>query len=432
MKTQRTRPALHVIGLAAALLMAQNAGASVSEDDLKKVRSYGNVTVAQDTVTKWGPWEEFENPAAGATQLSGIPAVPPEFYRPLPPVNPPVSEGLCAASSYCGFGAFINTSAWADQQVKWRFYEEGDEGIYIPDYGTHYDYGYEGRHQPFPVLLTGNIVTPEGEQPVEYTSRFPYQIQIQTTNLVEGDPAFLYPASGELVRHGSGRTWGHYMDHSLALGDGSAYSGFYSFQVSLQDHLDLGATAEDTHLAFVYGHYKEAYVRQAMEAYIAGSEPMGDEESVEARVTLQKLWGVMGLTSSQADMDALKAGRTLATYNGRDLYHTGVSLAVDFGNATWTGSWESGGFTAAGTVSGVNFSANQISSTSGRQVDAGRSFVKGAFFGPQAAAVGGIADVTSYAATAAPVAPNTAQPATVIPVQRYVAPFMAVKASNNE
>jgi len=398
--------------------------ASVTDDALRKVHSYGNVSIAQDSVTRWGPWEEFEPPAAGATDLAGVPAVLRDPYRPLPPVNPPEAEGPCGASSYCGFAAFINTSIWADAQLKLALpFDSEDEGIDIPGFGTN----GESHHQPFPVLLTGSIVTPQGEQPVEYTSRFPDQIQIQTTNLVSGDPAFLYPSSGELVRHGSGRTWGHYMDHSLEVGDTGVYSGFYSFQVSLQDHLKLDAAVEDTHLAFVYGHYKEAYVRQAMAAYISGSESMGDGESVEARVTLQKLWGVMGLTSSQADMDALKAGRTMATYNGRDLYHTGVSLAVDFGNATWSGNWESGGFTASGAVSGVNFAAKQIASTVGRQVDAERSFIQGAFFGPQAAAVGGVADVTSYATTA----PNTAQPATVIPVQRYVAPFMAVRTDNS-
>jgi len=73
---------------------------------------YGNVTFQEDSTSSWGPWAEFEPPAAGDTQPVAAPRAATDPYRPLaqttdttPPVQPPV-EGFCAGGSICGFGAF--------------------------------------------------------------------------------------------------------------------------------------------------------------------------------------------------------------------------------------------------------------------------------------------------------------------------------------
>jgi len=121
---------------------------------------------------------------------------------------------------------------------------------------------------------------------------------------------------------------------------------------------------------------------------------------------------------------ALQAGKVEAVYQGWTVYphsshnhfpESPVVINVNFGTATWNGTWNNGvdgnthphgadsngtvhlygqvGFTAQGTISGAN-----IQSTSVGTLDPGATIVKGqvqgSFFGPQAAAVGGVSDIT--------------------------------------
>lgn len=91
--------------LAAALVAGLSAHAATPAE-MQTIKLYGDVTIAQDSVKAWGPWEQFEAPAAGN------PPVLPSFrsdasslYRPIGPVNPPnptpATEGAIA-----GFGTF--------------------------------------------------------------------------------------------------------------------------------------------------------------------------------------------------------------------------------------------------------------------------------------------------------------------------------------
>jgi len=103
-----------------------------------------------------------------------------------------------------------------------------------------------------------------------------------------------------------------------------------------------------------------------------------------------------------------------------------ISMSVNFGNSTFTLTSNGGvdgsvrtetatngttllkgqvGYTATGTVSGVTFSSSTV--TTGDQ-GAISGKVKGAFFGPSAAAAGGVTDLTKNGA-------------------RYTAPFLAVQ-----
>jgi hypothetical protein len=103
--------------LGSALLAMEAAQAAATPEQLAAIKLYGDVSIAEDRVEQWGPWEQFEPPAAGP--LGFVAAnlqLQREAYRPLPtttgtsaPVTPPetpdVIARLCTAGSLCGYGA---------------------------------------------------------------------------------------------------------------------------------------------------------------------------------------------------------------------------------------------------------------------------------------------------------------------------------------
>jgi len=95
--------ALRATSLAAALVTGLSAHAATPAE-MQTIKLYGDVTIAQDSVKAWGPWEQFEAPAAGNPPV--LPAFRSDassLYRPIGPVVPPTpaSEG-----SIAGFGTF--------------------------------------------------------------------------------------------------------------------------------------------------------------------------------------------------------------------------------------------------------------------------------------------------------------------------------------
>lgn len=97
---------------AAAALIASGAHAA-TQQQLDGTPLYGNVSIGQDSVDKWGPWEQFEPPQAGRPNAGpGNFAHRREAYRPLPRVNGPIKTNpeqppevvlACAAGSICGY-----------------------------------------------------------------------------------------------------------------------------------------------------------------------------------------------------------------------------------------------------------------------------------------------------------------------------------------
>jgi hypothetical protein len=128
-------------------------------------------------------------------------------------------------------------------------------------------------------------------------------------------------------------------------------------------------------------------------------------------------WGffVYGTTTSADDLQSLQAGNVVANYCGVTGFGNHLQMSADFGNGTWSGVWGDDGhdgfnvrqysdgagshylkgavgFTASGTINGVNISSDTVGTNdSGSSVSGS---VSGAFFGPSAAAVGGISDIT--------------------------------------
>jgi hypothetical protein len=123
---------------------------------------------------------------------------------------------------------------------------------------------------------------------------------------------------------------------------------------------------------------------------------------------------IYGTTTSLAAIDGLQAGNVTVNYTGTTLANqTPVDMTIDFGNGTWSGSWNNGvdsnvqvskdslgvwhatgnmGFKASGTLSGSNLVATTI--TAGDGTIGANSVVENAVFGNKAQMVGGGYQVT--------------------------------------
>ncbi|MBI5926828.1 MAG: hypothetical protein HY836_14655 [Aquabacterium sp.] len=408
MKTFKTRSnpsALSALTLAVFALVHTGASAAASDEELKKTKVYGDVSIAEDTSSSWGPWSNFEPPAAGpatSTNQSIVRSV--ELYRPLAqPVVPPVeSIGLgCAGGSLCGFGVFSGNDSMNNSYTS------------VP---------------PHAWVATGSITPAE-------QGLLPTSITLNMKALSEG-ASLLIPDSGPLT-----------------LGTDDYYDAVYSAPSSKVSGYE------------VYGH-ADAYLNDmAEQTLVAGvnisqyvrGESSGESESYSYQGRYGS--GVLGFTTSDADMSALRANNATASYTGGTLDSGMGSVHVDvqFGAATWQATFNGGqdgkvgsytpygsttpvlygnvGFTAAGTISGVNLQSTSVGTN-----DVGASvsgYVRGAFFGPQAAAIGGVVDITKTMPAAAvqmpaAAAPQQARVASMVAEPsgytnaRYVAPFVAV------
>lgn len=82
------------------------------ENEMRQIRAYGEVSIAQDSTKSWGPWDQFEAPAAGpqagALKLSTSPQGATQQYRLLPIL---LSSSDCLASSECGYAVVTTLAA---------------------------------------------------------------------------------------------------------------------------------------------------------------------------------------------------------------------------------------------------------------------------------------------------------------------------------
>jgi hypothetical protein len=405
---------LSTVALAAALCWQTSAHATATEAQMRSITLYGNVSIQEDSTNSWGPWAEFDPTAAGDTQPVAAPRAATDPYRPLaqtttnttPPAQPPV-EGFCAGGTLCGFGKFQNV---------------GDPNTETP----------EDVH---PFRLNGTV----GQGSDADSNSLPRVIQLSSTPLSTG--SFQLTESGDLT---------------LYIGEGLGYSRvLYNNQERIQESYNLRPDGER-----IYAGYDPEQAQVAhfnLITYVRGQA--GVRSTLE-----QESWGVIGYTTSTADMSALRAGNFQATYSGIDHNGTPVILALNFGNATWSGTWNGGGdsnnVTPQATVSGVTMlkgnvgfavtngtitgstisaTAGNISATDGT-ILAG-SVVQAALFGPVVSgqvstptgtitstgpiAAGGVVDIRK---TVAP-APQLQQPAASgqgYTNGRYVAPFLTI------
>ncbi len=394
---------LSMLTLAVAALVHGSAWAEASEDQLKHTKLYGDVSIAEDSVDSWGPWSHFEPPAAGPGQV--VPTLPKragDVYRPLPqPLPEPPAALGCVAGGVCGFAAVY----------QWHQVGRVPEGLSV-----------------YSALMAGEITQVD-------ESIWPKAIRLTTTAF---DPAVsVYKTdSGELLRSKifegpSGGTVGY--NRSVSQAESKQF-------VDLNIGLDQASTSTLALVQAVNG------VNLTVQDYVLGADDGGLQKILG--VDMQSAIMVLGRTTPAADMAALRADQATAVYLG-PRYVDGVyavRLDVQFGPGTWSGAWSGGrdglvavgttpdkqttlingrvGFLANGVIDGVNIRSTAVSTTDAGATVSGS--VRGAFFGPNAAAVGGVTDITKTNPSAK-VTTNVESPSVGYTNGRYITPFLAIK-----
>lgn len=387
---------LSALTLAVSALVHGGASAAATEEQLKKIKLYGDVSIAEDSVGSWGPWSQFEPPAAGPAAMD-LPKRVSDPYRPLPQPLPepvPPAELGCLGGALCGFGAF-------------------NQAHLVDGVAAHSDY--------FSAILTGEITQVDDHS-------WPKAIRLTTAAF---DPAVtvLLPDSGELLRWES---WDQMERHQIAYQrDGSKERfAFVSVDLSNEGLLDL---------------IQATSAGMSLGDYILGEDRLGKEQFMQGEGRGGIF--VMGRATPVADMAALRANQATATYIGAwsGYAPSNLRMEVQFGPGTWSGTWNGGkdgfvatdalpnqqgvrligqvGFSASGVIEGVN-----IRSTSVSTADVGATVsgsVRGAFFGPNAAAVGGVADITKTNPGVA-VMSATGGSGSGYTNGRYISPFLAI------
>lgn len=388
---------LHLlVGACLALCGGIAQAAEPTQADLNSIVLYGSTTIAQDSTDSWGVWDQLEPTAAGpALPKLSIPGLT-EWYRslsqvaanaPVVPVVPVVpiapaeilATQICAGGSICGFGRAANSSL---------VFIEGPSDKALPS--AQYAYSLVATATTLPEIARETAAALAESVTPSFT--LPAAITVTSQVLGEGGP-LLSPESGVLTFNGNG-----YSGDS----DGAKYS--------------IVAASKGNNTYFDTSKVQAAWFDNPISRYVAGQGDTPDS------FQFQNSLGVAGVTTSDAEMSKLRASNAnaKANYTGYDVNGLigsaapNVSLSVNFGNGTFTGSLNGGAdrgtvqtqTTTRGTqlaglvgvnidkgvITGANFMSTALSASDGK-IGAG-SVVQGAFFGPNAAAAGGVVNIT--------------------------------------
>ncbi len=402
MKTRKTIIAASIAAmLVVPLTVSAKAKWEYHEGQWNEVISYGNVSLAEDSAQQWGPWSEFVQPAAGGPSVVFLPQVA-ELYRPLPKTDPtptptptPVDD-FCKSGEWCGYAVFRNeSSSWSNSD------QEGGEG------GRH-EYTYTRPH-PARIAFALN---PDDPSITAGNGTGPGSAAWRIASLSGLTP--LFGESGLMPAQFGGTWWW----------SGSSDEGLHTFYASRYTSSDSGyeqAWAYGVPHDYYWWYYLPTnneevavgWFGRSVSNYMSGGDGYrsggdGSESGVYG-------YYVAGITTPQAYLDAQRIGNVIATYSGSSMDMSGcassVNMTVDFGKATWSGSWNNGtngytytqtasdgtqylqgnvGFNASGTISGANIQSTSVSALDTKAVSGS---VQGTFFGQQAGSVGGVHDI---------------------------------------
>ena len=150
MKAQKT-----MIAVGVTLALAASYAQAATNEDYKKVVVYGEVTLDKDSAHEWGPWTQFEAPAAGPapvapTLVALTPEIPPEILNPplIPPTPPPTTPyaNVCQAGDWCGYSVatrYTENSSTRTHMNSFSITHEESDGI---EFATGSGYGFAAFH----------------------------------------------------------------------------------------------------------------------------------------------------------------------------------------------------------------------------------------------------------------------------------------------
>lgn len=382
MKTQNT-----AIALSIAFAFVASHGAWAAQKDWKfnddkwvQVISYGNTPISNDSSSEWGPWSEFIQPAAG-------PAVPflaesegdkyRPYYNPLTPppsVTPPEpfppAIDTCPSGKMCGYAIYLNFTrdGWDDHERDRYGRDDHERDRYGRNDHERDRYG-------------------RGDRERDHYGR--------------GDRERNHYGRNDHERDGwSYGYWNDDREHDGGCGQGDSCGkdkAYYpaTFQVNSETsefvitpintsdptpNPSTGTIPSGTPDPTLEGTFKIYAYMNGLGWTECGSG-CGSKAGVSG-------YYIAGYPTLAGEMDTLRLGKVNAQYTGNEILGGGnVVIDVQFGPATWNGTWSKPGFTAAGTVTNANIQSTSVggNATSGQ--------VQGTFYGAQAQALAGVSDV---------------------------------------
>lgn len=379
-----------MIALSVTLALAASHGAWAKEKDWEyhedkwgQVISYAKTPISNDSASEWGPWSEFMEPAAGpAAPFIGeaegdlyrpyhTPLTPPPSGTPETPFPPAVDT--CPAGMACGYAIYKNFSSGSYGGYGY----DSSCGQYgrCGEHGSGNNGGYNGY---YPATFTANAAFgdpgPWGPWGMfGQKGSLDGSFGLAKLNGSDG-PDPLFNASGDLSGH-------YYLPNSswswlFGPPNGNASRNDSSGGANIDGKLTTAADGQTANGAFKIYAYMNGMGWSECWSGCGGSS-----EGVTG-------YYIAGYPTLAAYMDTLRAGNVSATYTGNEILGGGgVVIDVQFGPATWEGTWSGPNFKAAGTVTGANIqSTSFLTGATGGQV-------KGTFYGTTAQALAGVSDV---------------------------------------
>ncbi len=370
------------------------------------------------SVYEWGPWAVMARPAAGPQFVSFTPKDNPDPYHPtpipVPPVPPPTPPPV--VDHYAGWATYSLHSSKTvyiegEDGKPVAIQQQKDRGSLLASFVMSIQPTDEQTTVQYPDLfgLQSGVANIKASYTVDSPTHMPPGISSLD------DLAILYPrvVSPEMP----------------GVSPGVIYDDPNGTFTDIQSV--LGTSPADAKLKITPFYAEEGVVPQNTKTYsgvgglVIKSEPWNldmvvgawsnriEQDNGDFEQTNYEPF-IYGTTTSTAAIDGLQAGNVTVHYTGTTLANqTSVAMTINFGNGTWSGSWNGGvdganvqtytdslgvvhatghmGFNAAGHLSGSNLTADRIFATDATSIS---GVVENAVFGNKAQMVGGGYQIT--------------------------------------
>ncbi|WP_310494434.1 hypothetical protein [Dechloromonas sp.] len=383
MKTKRTVIAACIATLFISGTVFAKDNWEYHESGWNNVNSYGKVAIAQDSVSQWGPWEDFVEPAAGAPSPVAMPGMSGGDQYRNNPIVVRLPEG-CATGNWCGYAIFRNSASGGEETMTRYYYKPSD---------------------PWSAGLFALTPTPDDPSITAGSGRGEGTVFWRVTPLGTTDPTFSDSGTNIPANFGGGYGW--YRDDGLhhfhAYAGNETDSGWESSSATGFSHnwLSSEASSEVGYGWFalaVKGADKEVAVgtfEREVATYTSGNEEYRYWDETTARTNG---YYVAGIATPQAYLADQQARDIRAYYAGGsfDGFSQGkVLIQVQFAPGTWQGQWTGAmNFKAEGNISGANINSNSVSALYSGSSSSYAGSVQGTFYGQQAGSIGGVSSVT--------------------------------------